>query len=326
LSSAAAAVDKRWHHEFKTLSSELTKFISKTGVNKANTLRLALLPFLRQRRADLPLPSRQDLNRRNGGPPPDDIRYRLKVLHKWWTAILSAFPNRQVSGADRSAYLEGLSGLITRREWLHDKTIYSALLYDTVRLVIGKLCLKSLPLSVAAFAGKVLAYVTSSPPHFLPTLISLQSNNSYAYFYAPKVAPVLLHLLAVSRNTGHRIIKVSLTDGELETFVEMLSPEMPDHLLPLMGMVACPEGRPPTPPGLDVLYGPWVRRWSTPTSDVFYAFLKHYYSIMSEILPPYIPWNCHLAAPGLIVIHAFILNGLDYIVHPKNISDKLEYV
>lgn len=302
----AARAGKRAHHEFKALSSELTRFISKTGANKANTLRLALLPFLRQCRAAIPPPplssSREDNPQR---PLPEDVRYRLKVLHKWWTAILSAFANRQVSGADRSAYLEGLSGLIARREWLYDRTIYSALLYETVQLVIGKLCLKSLPLSVAAFSGKVLAY---------------------AFFYAPKVAPVLLHLLAVSPNAANRILSASLSPGELDTFVEMLAPDMPDHLVPLMGLTECPVQRPPTPPGLDILYGPWVRRWSTPTSDVFYAFLKHYYAIMSGIISPELPWNAHLAAPGLVLIHAFILNGLDYIVHPKNVSDKLQYV
>ena len=65
------------------------------------------------------------------------------------------------------------------------------------------------------------------------------------------------------------------------------------------------------------LYGPWSRRWVCFNSDVFYSFFKHYYTIISRLLPAELPWNAHLASPGLIIIHAFLLGTLDSVVHPR---------
>jgi hypothetical protein len=280
--------------QFKLLESELPKFISKSGVYKANVLRLTLLPFLRQHREE--------------SSTSDNIELRIRVLQKWWSSILLTFRERSISNSDRSAYLEGLSGLLARLEWRQCLPVYSELLYDTVRLVIRKLCLNIVPLSVAAFSGKVLAY---------------------AYFWAPGVAAVLIYLLAVPQSDIDRIIAASFPSDELCSLEEAINLitdtcSFPAHLSNLIGYGEGKKSRmdsrptPPPPPRLESMYGPWSRRWASSNSDVFIAFLKHFYSIISTFLPRDLPWNTHLACPGLIVMNSFLLGSLDFVVHPKD--------
>jgi hypothetical protein len=223
-----------------------------------------------------------------------------------------------VSGSDRPAYLEAISGIMSRSEWTQTtattRYIYESLLYDTVKLIIDKLCLKTVPLSMAAFSGKVLAY---------------------SFFWAPGVAPVLLHLLRVSQLDIDRIVEATFTndDVSLEDSVNLVRSNFPLHLAKLVGYTQGLQPRPTRksslgpsintikirpnpPPQLPELYGPWARRWIMPSSDVFFAFLKHYYAIISKMLSVDLPWFVHLASPGLIVIQAFLVNQLDHIVRP----------
>lgn len=310
-----------WLIQYKIVESELAKFVSKNGVHKANVLRLALLPFLRQRRGETTFGSLEDYN------------FRIKVLKKWWTAILTALKDRTLSGSDRSAYLEAISGILSRQEWIQHQqkdSAYASLLCDTLKLMISKLCVKSIPLAIAAFSGKVLAY---------------------SFFWAPGVAPVLLHLLAIQQSYIDRIIDVSFPSTISEPSDEVASLEDATHLIRnsfpphLQSLISKRDGlkdlnrRPqplssssfrrtknnPTPPlGLEELYGPWSRRWTSQNSDVFFAFLKHYYTIMSSLLPRDLPWNAHLATPGLIILHASILRGLDFVVHQTINPRKLD--
>lgn len=294
------------------------RFVSKTGIHKANVLRLALLPFLREHRGE------------SAHVSVDEYGFRIKVLKKWWIAILMALNDRTVSGSDRSAYLEGISGLLSRQEWVQQQEdrVYASLLCDTLRLVIQKLCLKSVPLAIAAFSGKVLAY---------------------SFFWVPGVAPVLLHMLGIQQSTIDRITSVSFPENggsddmtTLENAISLVKSSFPAHLEPLVGKadgindcntkrsrmggtLPTRRSKQPEPPnGLTDLYGPWSRRWTAQNSDVFFAFLKHYYSIMSSLLPAELPWNAHLATPGLIILHASILRGLDFVVHQSINPRKLD--
>jgi hypothetical protein len=288
--------------DFKTLETEHNRFLSKTGVKKANVLRLALLPFLRQKRGDF-----------SKCPSPDDLVRRVLIFQKWWVGILDALRDRDkpVSGSDRAAFLEGIAGLICRSEWFVDglqqtSRIFENLLFDTLRFIVAKLALKTVPITFSAFAGKILAY---------------------AFFYAPGVAPVLLHLLRVPAADVRRIIKVSFTDVKpspqhvpLFAAINHVKANFPDHLSDLVGsnQTSKTENKhPPCPPEIPNMYGPWIRRWTSFNSDVFYSFLKHYYTIISQLLSADLPWNAHLASPGLITIHAFLLGTLDTVVHPR---------
>lgn len=296
---------------FKELDTELSRFCSKSGVHKANVLRLALLPFLRQQLA--PLPPRIE---------PKCLSLRVKVLQKWWVCILDALRDRShpISGSDRSAYLEAVSGIVERPEWTAPcgrastttRYIFETLLYDTVKLAISKLSLKNVALNFSAFSGKILAY---------------------AFFWAPDVAPVLIHLIKVPQNDIDHLLHASFPHPEqesIESAVAKVRDYFPVHLSRLLGYrkgntrpntVVAPKA----PPQLPDLYGPWVRRWASSNSDVLYAFLKHYYSIMSDILPEEVQssWSAHLASPGLIIFQAFLLGGLDYLVHPKNSNTRV---
>lgn len=281
--------------DFKLLDSEYHKFMSKTGVTKANILRLALLPVLRQQRGEF--------SKAN----PEESSKRVRILQKWWLGILSALRDRErtVSGSDRSAYLEAVSGLIVRNEWAlatgATREIFESLLYDTLRYVIAKLSLKTVPVTFSAFAGKVIAY---------------------AFFFAPGVAPVLLHLLSVSKADVKRLMTLSFPTThthqytDIESAADLLRSSFPSHVSMLIASTNLSE-KPPAPSLAPDLYGSWSRRWLCYNSDVFASFFKHYYTIIARILPAELPWNAHLASPGLIIIHAFFLRTLDYIVNPR---------
>ena len=288
---------------FKALETEHSRFLSKTGVKKANVLRLALLPFLRQQREDF-----------SKCASPDDLIHRVLIFQKWWVGILDALRDhdKPVSGSDRAAFLEGIAGLVCRSEWFvhglpeQASSIFVNLLFDTLRFVVSKLALKTVSISFSAFAGKILAY---------------------AFFYAPGVAQVLVHLLRVPAVDVRRITKVSFTDVKpsprhvpLAAAITKVKTSFPDYLSDLVGLTQASKTThksPPCPPEVPNMYGPWIRRWTSFNSDVFYSFLKHYYTIISQLLPANLPWNAHMASPGLIIIHAFLLGTLDTVIHPR---------
>lgn len=276
-----------WYEDFRVLEQEYHKFTSKTGVHKANVLRLAVLPFLRQQRGEF-----------FKATPAESAR-RARILQKWWAGALGALRDREkaVSGPDRSAYLEAISGIVSRREWADQPAVYQELLLDTISYIIAKLSLKTVPITFAAFAGKVLAY---------------------GYFHAPGVAPALLQLLHVQDNDIERLLAVSFETTsheftDLKTAADILQQSFPPHLSPLIACTSVPSG----PSSIPNIYGPWSRRWTSFNSDVFYSFFKHFYTIISQLMPAELPKNAHLAAPGLIIIHAFLLNTLDSVVHPR---------
>lgn len=284
--------------DFKALETEYNSFTSKAGIKKANVLRLALLPFLRQQRSSV----------FNG----NDVMSRAQIFQKWWIGILNALRDyeKPVSGSDRAAYLEGIAGLVCRPEWFvkdlspQVTSIFENMLFDTLRFVVGKLSLKTVPISVSVFAGKILAY---------------------AFFYAPGVAPVLLYLLRVPTTNVRRIVKLSFTKPDLRHVsladaINLVKHSFPDHLNNLIGsekVFKMNTRVPPCPSEVPDLLGPWIRRWTNVNSDVFFSFFKHYYTIISQLLPAELPWNAHLASPGLLIIHAFILGIFDIVVHPK---------
>lgn len=287
-----------WYDDFKTLDSEFHRFVSKTGVNKANVLRLALLPFLRQQRGEFVRYSSDD-----------DGSKRVRIFQKWWVGILSTLRDRErpVSGMDRSAYLEAVSAIVARNEWLYVtgpmREVFQTLLLDTLKYVVAKLSIKAVPANFAAFSGKILAY---------------------AFFYAPDVAPVLLSLLPTLQTNIDRIVSVSFQQvasshqyTDLASAASLIRTSFPAHLGSLIAQVELPGQNHPSPPAsIPELYGPWARRWNCFNSDIFYSFLKHYYTIISKILPVELPWNAHLASPGLIIIHSFLLGTLDSVVRP----------
>lgn len=274
-----------FHDEFKHLDSDFNKFSSKSGVTKANILRLSLLTFLRKQTGDSstesddpndqPSMENSASSKKNtksfqrGKLSPADLTKRAKIFQKWWNGILDALKSRDhpVAGSDRSAYLEAISGIMSRFEWIElcyenvplppvqppttydtpgyaasfkstnsfssfvsyaaaavnytssnednasttssprfgpqpapscppqssfqSNKIYEKLLFETLSWTLNKLALKTVPIAISAFAGKVIAY---------------------SFFFAPGVAAPILYLLRVSPLLVDRIVNISFQD------------------------------------------------------------------------------------------------------------------
>lgn len=302
--------------QFKSLDADLTRFKSKTGLARSNALRLSLLSFLR---TDPPVSS-------------IDLPLKLNVMGKWWSSLLEDLVNKNVTVSDRSAYLEGISGLMSRPEWaFYDRTLtnqtvvdevenvpqtspYQVLLYQTLSFVMSKLSMKNVPMSISVFSGKVLAY---------------------SFYFAPGVAQCLLHILAVPQDDINRICRLCLPEpdnsDDAVADVEMIRHSVPLHVAHLVGYKKgrrasfprhmarqhCPSV--PCSPLLDHMYGSWTRRWASSSSDVFYAFLKHYYYITAFCMNSEIAtkWQQVILFPGMLVIHGFLLGSLDYAIKSR---------
>lgn len=282
-----------WNNDLKSLESQYHRFMSRTGIHKANVLRLGLLPFLRQFQPEAEPFTQEESSR------------CIRVLSKWWAGLLCALRDRDrpISGSDRSAYLEAISAIVARNEWrnVENQASFKFYLEDTLKFVTSKLSVKTVPLTLDVFAGKILAY---------------------AFFYEPGVAQFLLHHLKTSESDASRIIKASFSnDSDTQKFttldgaVTFVSPFFPYHLKNLIGSSKVSKSL--QCPSIPELNGPWLFRWTSFNSDVFYSFLKHYYTIISCQLPPGLPLNAHMASPGLLIIHSFLLNMLDSVVHPR---------
>lgn len=170
-----------FHAEFKQLDSEFSKFSSKSGVNKANALRLTLLTFLRNQVGDStvdlddsdksqsynPILSPQNRNKQvqRGGLSPSDLTKRAKIFQKWWNGLLEALKDREhpVAGSDRSAYLEAISGIMSRFEWL-------------------ELCYDSIPMP-----STQTSHSTTDTPGYAASFKSTASLSSFASFAAAAV-------------------------------------------------------------------------------------------------------------------------------------------
>ncbi len=271
---------------------------------------------------------------------------RLAILEKWWTDCLKTLRDRShpVISTDRAAYLEAISRLLARKEWRDAlefpnnsmSPIYESLLYDTVDYAISKLALRTVPLYISAFAGKVFGY---------------------AFFYAPGIANQLLHNLNVPRSNVDRIVKFlsKLNNHPINSMIGSYRSKFPSHLSNLIGF----PGFAPPPrkfstkrnnaninindninvlykQSTDILlkncktdfYGPWINHWIGSNSDVFLSFVKHYYDLISLYLPQQEDSFVHLMAPGMLIIQAHFLRIVDslYKAPPIIIPKQKKYV
>lgn len=271
--------------EFSRLHRHLRKFVSRRGAPAANILRLSLLPFLR-RQSSLIL------------PPANEVASRLVVLEAWWIKLLADLRADNMAGGDRNAFYEAISGLMSRPEWLVASSAqYSRLMIATMEFALHKVSGgTAIPIALAAFTGKVLAY---------------------CFFFVPGVSSQLLWLLRVPQKTIDRLS--THIDAEGEPVYD--SESIPEHLLPLVGLKS-EISHPPC--GSDdtrfaTLHdGSWIRHWQ-PDSVVFASFFKHYCSLVSQIC---VPMDSQVAlnrcAPGWILVLSSIVNFLDWIVRHSN--------
>lgn len=269
-------------HEFIRLQRYLRKYTSQRGASAANILRLSLLPFLR-RESSLILPASSQ------------VASRLTILEAWWERLLADLRTDNITGSDRNAFYEALSGIMSRPEWLVAPSAqYLRLLVSTGEFMLHKVSSgTAIPLAIAAFTGKVLAY---------------------CFFFVPGVAIQLIWLLRVPQRCIDRLI-ARLQNEEQCTCNNLES--VPDHLLPLVGMTTAMSRPPPEcrDPKFAWLHdSSWSKYWQ-PDSGVFNSFLKHYCSLVCQVcLPMDSQVSLHKCAPGWTLLLASEVNFLDYFV------------
>lgn len=260
--------------QLKRLEIDISKFNSKTnGVTKTNILRTSLLPFLRDPSCDF---AAQKHDRRIYLSL---VSVSTNVFLRWWRVLLTSLTLKQhslkpvaISSTDRNAYLEGISRIVSRREWFDvDADTYQkfqSLLTITLDYAIDKAqVMKILPLSISAFVGKVFAN---------------------AYFHLPLVSDALLFLLNVKQFVFEEAMS-GLCDLKSEPSVAQLFPQ---HLQDFAGMPKLSKRlkffinsvAPPKHPvkGITDPNGSWVRRWSSSDSDIFNSFFRHYIAICNS--------------------------------------------
>ncbi|KAG9903748.1 DUF1765-domain-containing protein, partial [Aureobasidium melanogenum] len=327
--------DELWS-VFRSLDGDYTKFQSKSSTLKANVVRSSLLPFLRNY-ADHP----SNLTLRA-----EDLDRRTNILNKWWTGLLDMLHgrnNQSISGTDRPAILDGISGIMDRQEWrlspsplcpldrrttvvptrnksttslsstgidfltesVHHnvRNMFVQNLNSQMAFVVDRMSLKNASASLVTFCGKATAY---------------------AFFFCPGIAEVLVRLWDAPTEVMRRVLSesgVSRFDNLAETAARINSAFPPSMqslgFVSLGKMVKHLRTQTPLPLGTANIqwYGYWLERWSGRESDLFFAFVKHFHILVADYLPSDATKKERICVPGLLFVHSQILVNLDSTIH-----------
>ncbi|KAI4722784.1 DUF1765-domain-containing protein [Aureobasidium sp. EXF-10727] len=327
--------DELWS-VFRSLDGDYTKFQSKSSTLKANVVRSSLLPFLRNY-ADHPS---------NLALRAEDLDRRTNILNKWWTGLLDMLHgrnNQSISGTDRPAILDGISGIMDRQEWrlspsplcpLDRRTVVAPVrnksstslsstgidfltesvhhnvrnmfvqnLNSQMAFVVDRMSLKNASASLVTFCGKATAY---------------------AFFFCPGIAEVLVRLWDAPSEVMRRVLSesgVSRFDNLAETAAKINSAFPPSMqslgFVSLAKMLRHLRTQTPLPLGTANIqwYGYWLERWSGRESDLFFAFVKHFHILVADYLPSDATKKERICVPGLLFVHSQILVNLDSTIH-----------
>lgn len=246
-------------------------------------------------------------------------------------------PHSQVGSSDRNAYLEGISRIIARREWfaLHkklDKDLihqFEYLLETTLDCCVYKLQnYKQVPLSLLSFIGKVFAYL---------------------FFHIPEVAKALMFLLGTKLSQLDGVKKCFLKEEDEEVhddeescqsksdmMKKIFTEAFPPHLHEFIDFkgnranTQLTRGQrtlinavpPPKHPvrGIKDPNGIWVKRWNSYDSDIFCSFLRHYLSIVEDLIGKENSLGYQTLVrycPGLSIVTAHILQNIKNVVYNR---------
>ncbi|KAI5275218.1 DUF1765-domain-containing protein [Aureobasidium subglaciale] len=327
--------DELWS-VFRSLDGDYTKFQSKSSTLKANVVRSSLLPFLRNY-ADHPS---------NLALRAEDLDRRTNILNKWWTGLLDMLHgrnNQSISGTDRPAILDGISGIMDRQEWrlspsplcpldrrnivapsrnksttslssagidfltesVHHnvRNMFVQNLNSQMAFVVDRMSLKNASASLVTFCGKATAY---------------------AFFFCPGIAEVLVRLWDAPTEVMRRVLAesgVSRFDNLGETAARIKSAFPPSMqslgFVSLGKMLKHLRTQTPLPLGTANIqwYGYWLERWSGRESDLFFAFVKHFHILVADYLPSDATKQERISVPGLLFVHSQILVNLDSTIH-----------
>ncbi|OWB80784.1 hypothetical protein B5S32_g5087 [[Candida] boidinii] len=305
--------------EFKKLEHYLIKFNSikkKNNINKTNILRLTLLPFLRTNSfswSNLPYHLISDKL----------LLTSTNCLNKWWDSLLNALldnsPQFQIPSLDKSVYLECISRIISRWEWMflsagslssqyHSNEIFNPILIEfknlllkTLEYSISRLNLKKVSLSISALVGKVFAYSFFHLPEVSKGLLFLLNSKliHYENFYNYSILEKNQYSLKIKnfKNNLKFNNNLKLKNLKFQKKLIKISKKFPIHLNYLINSTINIRKTkfkhekylfnsiiPPSNKikGINDTKGLWVKRWcSLDNTDVFCSFLRHYFAISS---------------------------------------------
>ncbi|KAK3708628.1 hypothetical protein LTR37_011350 [Vermiconidia calcicola] len=328
--------DELWS-AFRALDGDFAKFSSKSLAFKANVVRSSLLPFLRTYATH---PSNRTLRI-------EDLDRRTNILNKWWTGLVEMLHgrnNQSISGTDRPAILDGVSGIMERPEWrlspspfcpLDQRMKGTSTPRNRSKISIASDQSDFLAESVHHNVRNTFIQNLSAQMAFVVDKMSLRNASAslvtfcgkacaYAFMFVPGMADVLVRLWDLQMDTLRRVLDGSgigkfdnLTDtanGVVSGFPPALQQLGFSSLMKYMRKLRTP---PPLPVGTANIqwWGHWLDRWSGRESDLFYVFVKYYHILATDFLPPDASKQELMCAPGLLLVQAQILTNLDATIH-----------
>lgn len=332
--------DELWS-VFRNLEGEYAKFASKSVAFKANVVRSSLLPFLRI----------YATHTSNKTLRPEDLDRRANILNKWWTGLVELLHgrnNQSISGTDRPAILDGISGIMERAEWrlppspfcpLNQRLRGSDTPRDRSATSLSSSASEFLTESVHHNVRNIFIQNLSAQMAFVVDKMSLRHASAslvtfcgkacaYAFVFVPGMADVLVRLWDLQTDTLRRVLEENgvgkfddLTDvpmSVLSSFPPALQQLGFMSLTTFMRKLRTP---PPLPLGTANIqwWGHWLDRWSGRESDLFYVFVKHFYILATDFLPSDTTRHERLCAPGLLPVQAQLLANLDATIH-RNVN------
>jgi hypothetical protein len=318
------------------LELTISRFQSKSSTMKANVVRSSLLPFLRNY-AD---------HSSNLALRAEDLDRRTNILNKWWTGLLDMLHgrnNQSISGTDRPAILDGISGIMDRQEWRLSPSPFCPL--DRRNAVAP-----SRNKSTTSLSSAGIDFLTESVHHnvrnmfvqnlnsqmaFVVDRMSLKNASAslvtfcgkataYAFFFCPGIAEVLVRLWDAPTEVMRRVLAesgVSKFDNLADTATKVnlaFPPSMQSLGFVSLGkMLKHLRTQTPLPLGTANIqwYGYWLERWSGRESDLFFAFVKHFHILVADYLPSDATKKERICVPGLLFVHSQILINLDSTLH-----------
>lgn len=319
---------------FRTLENEYQKFRSKSIPNKMIALRSSLLSFLRTN-ADHPL---------NRNLRPEDLDRRATILNKWWVGLLEALNVHSMSGTDRGAVLDGISGIMDRPEWRSSlltsspssksknvsqsqeaepktsmESDHDDFVLESVHHNIRNMFVQNLFTQIVFVVDRMSL---RTAPANLVTFCG--KACAFAFWFCPGIADILVRLWNVQTNNLRRVARAHgigraprlhrASEKVVRAFPTCLHSLACSSIKDLAGIL---QKKPVLPLGVEKVqwHGHWLGRWSGKDSDLFYNFVKHFYILLPDYLPAEASEEEKLSAPGVMIIHAQLLANIDATIH-----------
>ena len=322
---------------FRSLDGDYAKFASKSVALKANVLRSTLLPFLRQ----------YATHASNSTLRAEDLDRRASILNKWWCGLLEMLHgrnNQSISGTDRPAILDGISGIMERPEWRMPPSPFSSLALrdERVQSYSGQSCASAssstsdfLTESVHHNVRNIFLQNLSAQMAFVVDKMTMRNASAslvtfcgkacaYAFMFVPGMADILIRVWDLSVDTLRRVLeengigKFDKMDEKSQTIANCFPPALWSlDFVSLPKMMRKLRTPPPLPLGTNHInwWGYWLERWTGRESDLFYVFVKHYHILVADFLPAGSTKSERMCVPGMLMVHGQILTNLDSTIH-----------